>query len=475
MDRVSEGNSVFAKFWYQHRDDYFYITRIPGNKENISASCIGGRNLIVNKFISNENKYAAGKVIEYFLSKETQIKFAQKYGKISAMEDVYYDDYLCEKINCELFRNLEFISRSTIALVDDYAEYSLKYRNILMEFLYGNSTTKEALRQIDYISTVFTIEYNSVLGIILIAFNVILMTIICISYILILRNRYCFNENIFNKKSWFLLLFGLCLNISSSFLSLGRITEFKCNSKFIFLLLGYSSYLYPILISEFSYFPKKNKYSNFIKNNSVLCYTFLYSIDFMFVLLIINFIPYSITNIIIENGMNFNTCKINNIHYIYLSFLIIFKVFLIILIALLSFLEWNVNLIYKDVKVNTYIIYLNILCLILVIIVKIVNFKNIYLNILLSIWLINIFSLTNYILVFFTRYLKDCNKNKNDRTLKNIRSEISKDSKNITNSEFSKTSKMNSSKRKPHSGTKDEDTSNTESIKVSNIFESEFF
>jgi len=65
---------LFFRFFYISLEFIFDITPLPGEKEGISASCIGGQSLIMNKYISEEKKIAAGKIIEFLGSKEYQKK-----------------------------------------------------------------------------------------------------------------------------------------------------------------------------------------------------------------------------------------------------------------------------------------------------------------------------------------------------------------------------------------------------------------
>ncbi|OUM63181.1 hypothetical protein PIROE2DRAFT_10341 [Piromyces sp. E2] len=139
---------------------------LPGEKIGISAACIGGYTLIINKYITEEKKIAAGKIIDFLLSKEIQIKYAISHGKHSALDEIYYDEELCSKINCELFRNMQMVSRPT-RLLNNYDDYSLKFRSLLYDYLYGNATVDNTLKQMDYIASIYTVDLTSPLGLII--------------------------------------------------------------------------------------------------------------------------------------------------------------------------------------------------------------------------------------------------------------------------------------------------------------------
>ncbi|OUM63182.1 hypothetical protein PIROE2DRAFT_10342, partial [Piromyces sp. E2] len=82
--------NIFTRFFYFPYEDQYYISPIPGEKEE-----------------------------------DIQKKHIIDHGKHSALNDIYYDDELCSKIDCELFRNLQLISRPTFVM-NDYDEYSSK-------------------------------------------------------------------------------------------------------------------------------------------------------------------------------------------------------------------------------------------------------------------------------------------------------------------------------------------------------------
>jgi len=106
MTNLFGGKNLFTMFFYIPLDSQYYISPIPGEKEGISASCIGGQSIIINKYISEEKKIAAGKIIDFLLSVDNQKKGILNNGKHSALKEIYYDDELCSVIDCELFNSL---------------------------------------------------------------------------------------------------------------------------------------------------------------------------------------------------------------------------------------------------------------------------------------------------------------------------------------------------------------------------------
>ncbi|OUM63184.1 hypothetical protein PIROE2DRAFT_10344, partial [Piromyces sp. E2] len=179
--------------FYGQYEDQYYISPLPGEKEGISASCIGGSNIIINKSISKEKKIAAGKIINFLLSKDIQKKYIIDHGKPSAMNDIYYDEELCSKINCTLFRNLQYVTRSTNFL-SNYDEYSSKFRAYIYDFLYGNVTAKDTLQKIEDIAYINFIEYSSNIGITVIVISIV-TTSTLINYISVIWIKMYYEKN----------------------------------------------------------------------------------------------------------------------------------------------------------------------------------------------------------------------------------------------------------------------------------------
>ena len=71
---IFSGRVLFTRFFYLPFEFMFYISALPGEKEGISASTIGGQSVIINNNITKDKKIACGKIIDFFLSKEIQKK-----------------------------------------------------------------------------------------------------------------------------------------------------------------------------------------------------------------------------------------------------------------------------------------------------------------------------------------------------------------------------------------------------------------
>ncbi|ORX65346.1 periplasmic binding protein-like II, partial [Anaeromyces robustus] len=220
---IISGKVVFGKFWYGEYGD-LYISQLPGEKAGVSASCVGGRNLIVNNYVSEERKIASAKVIEFLLSKKLQIKYVLENGKHSGLDDVYYDEELCSKYKCEPFRNMQFIPRPSPSLMS-YDEYSLKYISLFTNYLYGNETAENTLKQIDYLTSIYYIENNSTIGRTVIFVTSSILFIMFFTYIIVLSNKYKIYFCRYNKMIWSSMFVGLFIYISQNYFLIGELTE----------------------------------------------------------------------------------------------------------------------------------------------------------------------------------------------------------------------------------------------------------
>ncbi|OUM61738.1 hypothetical protein PIROE2DRAFT_12195, partial [Piromyces sp. E2] len=154
-------NVLFLKYWYYSNiNPLFNVTALPGNKEGISGSTIGGYNLGINKYINENKKKACIDAFTYMTSKYMQTKIVKEKGLLSAISEIYNDDEICIHVDCEFFKSIQPIARPTNK-INDYTKYSENFRNYIYEFLYGNITSYEVLKKINDITKIYYISINS--------------------------------------------------------------------------------------------------------------------------------------------------------------------------------------------------------------------------------------------------------------------------------------------------------------------------
>ncbi|ORX51097.1 hypothetical protein BCR36DRAFT_289007, partial [Piromyces finnis] len=157
---LSKGNTIFGRYWNLPLNDLYHITKLPGAKDDISSSFFNGYYLIMNKNIDEEHKKATGKVIDFILSKKTQLKYLNKFMKYSGMSELYNSEE-CNELYCNVFKSLQFVKNEK-DIIKRYNECNNQIKNYINEYIYGNSNTAEdTLKHIDYIYTIYDIAYDS--------------------------------------------------------------------------------------------------------------------------------------------------------------------------------------------------------------------------------------------------------------------------------------------------------------------------
>ncbi|KAL6631985.1 periplasmic binding protein-like II [Neocallimastix sp. 'constans'] len=356
LDRIYEGNFIFLKLWYYAYIDQYKFTVLPGDKEGISGSIIGGYNVGINKYIDEAKRNAAITAYSYITSKEMQKDFVMDFGIVSGIFSLYNDEEICSKWDCSFFRNLQFTTRPT-SKSNDYISYSKTIRDYVYQFLYGDKSESEVLNEIDNITKVFDLTLNtsdSIIILLLVILSIILSTIMLLSLTILYIKKYASDFKIFPKLFWFMVVFGSLLSIISPFLRLGEAKIIKCKIEPLLISIGfffnYLSYIYMLII----YFPIKNKISQWVELHKHL----FILLSIVVLALIISFdlvIPYDIDQIIVSNNKKYHKCVINNqfghtIDYLKKAFYIIITIILNVAI----FIEWNIKELNKETRLLIY-------------------------------------------------------------------------------------------------------------------------
>ena len=343
------GKAIFSRFWnvdLVENNNIFYVTNLPGRIEGFSASIIGGANIIISDSSSEEKKKAAGKIIDFILSKDIQIKYFLKDNRKSALDSVYYDEELCSVKDCELFKNNQYVSRHT-TLIENYEKYSEKFVEYIIKFLSGKLEATETLKFIDDIARIYYIEYNSLIGKIIIISTIVLIIMIASSYFLVINKTFNFYLTLLDKTLWLVALVGLCIISSYGIFNLGQLTILKCNAKSMVVFLGLALFHYPLLIKGIIYFPQGNNLSNYVYNNKHLSMLILFLFDFIIAIIFCIVSPYTITEYYVDINENYEKCDFkSNISAIFYYLLILIRGIICLILSFLTFIEWNL----KEIK-----------------------------------------------------------------------------------------------------------------------------
>lgn len=379
---------------------------MPGYKKNISGTYLGGSNIGINAKSDMEKRESVLKVFNFFTSKNIQKLMVTKFKFNSGINSIYDDEKLCSEIDCDAYKNAQPIARPN-TITKNYGEYSEKFRNYACEFLFGNKTAVEVLKAIDDITKIYYMSLegeNRTLVSLFLASIIIFEVFMVFSLIFLVFERYKPYFKFISNDFWIVIITGLLLIVYSGIFEIGEKKMTKCQLNLIFLIIGFSFVIIPILYQLIINFPDENKISNWISRHK---YFFL----FIFILLDITILSillpsYRTKTIYIEEKENYKICElkdtlITNITYIAL---LIFKIFIILVILLLIYIEWNLYLIHYDIRYTLVFIYTYILYMIVLLITKYVNLN--YIQYFIIYESSNLFSaLCSYLCLYFIRII----------------------------------------------------------------------
>ncbi|ORX82994.1 periplasmic binding protein-like II [Anaeromyces robustus] len=358
MNLLTE-NAIFLKWWYYYNlnDEGFIKIPIVGNKEGISASSVGGLNVGINKYISNENINASVKFIKYITSKEYQKESLMRKENFSAINSLYDDKEVCKIVDCELFKKMQFIARPPVVNYDDY---SFNFRNYLKSFLYGNESPEKTLNNITNLTKTYIISLDSI-GTFFFIITILIAFLITLSIAFIFIEKYKLVFNFLNRDLWICFFLGLMVNISYIITEYGEITNLKCKIKPLILSIGFNLMYTPFLYKLIVNFQDTNKYFDFIENHCYLFITFINTLD-----IILNMIlfmsPVELHYKGIINEQKFKYCDINNsFGIIIFSLILTEKVIILLTILLFIFMEWNITATKRNIRLLTATIYIDII------------------------------------------------------------------------------------------------------------------
>lgn len=397
---------------------------LPGFKEGISGSVLGGVNLGISKYSREEKREEVIKVFKYLTSKQLQKKLVLKHDIVSGIPSVYDDEEICQQINCELYKNVQPVNRPN-SLTNDYNKYSYDFRTLVFDFLYGNATASEIVKKIDDITKIYYISYKEdsyILALIsYISFTFIISFIFLSSFVLFFK-KYKSYFNFLPSDFWFIINMGTILILCSGIMEIGQKKIIKCQLNYIFIIYGFSFIIIPILYKLIVSFPKENKYSKWIVYHKYL---------FLFIFLIIDIIhsffllsSYSIKQIILKDKENFEICEMKNDFFTTLVMisLLLIKGITLLIILILIYVEWNLKSSFHDLRFIVLGIYSDILFLISIVVIKNISIDNYLIYYILTISIKTITSVFNYFILFFVRIIALLMKKETDESLyiKNI-------------------------------------------------------
>jgi len=410
--KLFSGTGLFLKFFLFNKpviDKIPYIVSpMPGREKGISGTSLTGYNLGINKGLKKVKLNAAIKAIQYITSIECQKKFLLNDALISPIVSLYEDKEVCEVLNCELYKNSQFTIRPNKINIMDYDVYSEKYRNYIYEYLFGNITVEVVLKNVEDILEIHYISLDTTdnnIGRIEFYIIIILIALMTQSTIFIFIENFQPYFRFMSIDSWIVTVMGSIMTMLVCLTKNGLWTNFKCHLQLLLLFLGFSFNYMPILYKLVVQFPLENSVSFWIKRFKYPFLFFFFCIDCMFCALYI-IIPFAIDDVIVDKGENFQVCKMKNSKGVILMFsMLAYKLLIVICLLGLMFVEWNIKLLFYDIRFSISGIYMSILSVILLIVFDNIHMNNYKMYYKVRDCIIILLSLSNYFLIFGFRII----------------------------------------------------------------------
>ncbi|OUM69288.1 hypothetical protein PIROE2DRAFT_2785 [Piromyces sp. E2] len=374
---------------------------LPGKKAGISASGIGGNNISMSRYISEEKKEAATEILKFIFSYEEQKFNAANYGIKTGIHALYKEPEVCAKLDCEFFSSMQGIVRPSSETIN-YSKYIDTVRKLVYEYIYEKTdkNAKEVLIEIDDIRRIHFIEAQSVTGIIILGFTLLTAILIFSAYIYVSIKRFR-NQFVFlSFNYWCLIILGIFTMACYCLTGIQKLSNFNCIIRPILLSFGFSMLYIPILLKMLSIFPSKNGLTKFVKDHFGFVFILFILIDVALNAAWYHFDRYTIDNIIVESGKNFQTCSsMGTFGNIMQYSLYGYKILILLIMCVLVFAEWNLAAFRSDIRTVTITLYTNLLLIGMFIIVGKIKIENRYLHFGLKAALVLIFCLSTLIII----------------------------------------------------------------------------
>ncbi|KAL6598019.1 periplasmic binding protein-like II [Neocallimastix sp. 'constans'] len=401
LKSISTGNTLFARTWQldEYNNEIISSSYLPGEQEGISASSMRIFSISVPKFINNKKKDASYKVINYLSSLEVQKKIVTGNNKLSGISSIY-DNEVCQKIDCSLIKNLQYIDLGISFL--DYIKFSEKMKNIVYEYLNTDISIEETLSKLDDITNVHYIKSSSVLGIFIIVVTASTIFLMGIFYIFLFKKQCYVKLNALDKKNWLIFIIGLIIMLCYCFTLIEELKDFTCFIRPILVFFGFSLSIIPIFVQLIINFPQNNKYSNYINKHKFVFILLFIDIEIIiFLLYLISPLSkeYYITNYTDE--LIFRQCELNTLFSIIINIINLFYIELLIICSIfLIFIEWNLENNNFNSKKLLFTLCFDLVFINVFIVIHLINIHNIYIYIISRFVTIYILILIHYLILY---------------------------------------------------------------------------
>jgi len=184
INSIIQGTGLFVRFWDTGIPPNImsYITPSPGKIKGINTSLVSGLNLGVSKYIDDDKKEAAYKVIEYFTSEKIQKELIiNQFSLYTGIAKLYDEEQICMKLSCSLVKNAQAILYGQFENVDNYDVYAEQLKGIFDQYLFGDRDLESVLDEANDITRIYYFSLEKTSGLIIFIITlVILVSLSCL-------------------------------------------------------------------------------------------------------------------------------------------------------------------------------------------------------------------------------------------------------------------------------------------------------
>eukprot|EP00833_Pecoramyces_ruminatium_P015147 jgi/Orpsp1_1/1189179/evm.model.d7180000070058.1 len=404
LGKLNDGNAVFIKYWDTIANSIYGKSILPGGKKGFSGSSIGGQNIAINKIIDDDKIDASIKVIEYLTSYEIRKEYTINNKEYSAIPALYDDPEVCQEIDCEFMKSIQFVS---IKVPDefDYDSYSTFLRKTFIKFFSNEKSKEEIIDELNFKKNYYfiTISNSSIgksYGIILAAIAVIIVASLALPFINGFKKYY----NFLYYDFWIISICGSIIMFILCLTPFGEPTKKTCELRMLSFSYGLSFNLVPIMFKLIkSIKNKKSLLWTFIQKQRYIVVSFFILINnILYIVLLAS--PFSINEKTSKNEINYKECKMNNrTGKIFIYFIYMYIIFILFYTLWLSFLKRADRSIRAEVTSINISLYTYILCVIVIIIANTINIEDYNSKFILIETAYIIFAINNHIILFIIR------------------------------------------------------------------------
>jgi len=384
-------------------------SNLPGKIEGISGSCIGGYSLGINKFIAEEKKEVAFKIMEYIGSYEFQSNTIMKSGLQSAHETFYKNEDICQEYDqCKEFKSIQPVIRP-INEAEDYTSYSQQFRNYLLKYLYNDEDLTKCLQGIQYLTKVIYEEYssgiNQLFTVMVAISDVAMITCYCLAFTK--KHRYKFK--LLSPFYWFLYMLGQIIITGYGFSGMGKLTDIKCQLKPVLFSIGFTLSNTVLLVRILINFPETDRhFVRFCEKNFGRTILFSLIIDIILNAAVLS--QHYGSGVFYDGNTLYYKCMLEStLGWIFLTLLFAYKVLILITISVLIFIEWNIQEFKYDVHYATATLFLSFIVYFIFGLLQYITFKSYKERFFIPGFLIYLYGVSSFGTYFVARFFSKYN------------------------------------------------------------------